>query len=111
MVETYVEIYNMGLLEYDVTYSIYTVSDASRRWEKIGRGIKWLLRLNTDPDPALSQTLTRTGTSHTAQQRLAIDIGDLDPGNYMLSITVFDKTTGDRAMSSKAFTKLSFKSE
>ena len=115
MVETYVEIYNMGLSElvsdYDVTYSIYKASGASGRWEKVGRGIKWLLLMDTGSDPALSQTLTRTGTSYTTQERLAINIDDLDSGDYMLSITVFDKTTGERAVSSKAFTKLSLKSE
>ncbi len=111
MVETYIEIYNLGLSRlvsnYDVTYSIYAASESSSRWEQIGRGMKWLLRMDSDPDPTLSQTLTRTGSNHTTHERIAIDIDDLDPGDYMISITVLDKTTGERAVSSKAFTKLS----
>jgi GWxTD domain-containing protein len=112
-VDTYVEIYNLGLSglvsDYEVTYSIHPVKDAASRWEAIGRGLKWLVRMSSDPDPALSQTLSRTGTTYTARERLAINIDELAPGNYMLSIAVHDKTTGERAVASKVFTKLDWR--
>ncbi|UCG53111.1 MAG: GWxTD domain-containing protein [Candidatus Latescibacterota bacterium] len=106
----YLEIYNLSLTasrsDYEVTYSIYAAEETSSRWKKIGRGVKWLLQIDTSPDPVISQTLQRRGARHEASEELAIDIDALKPGDYVLSVTVTDQTSGDTASSSKPFTKM-----
>jgi GWxTD domain-containing protein len=109
------EIYNLSLpgqrSDYEIAYSIFAAERPASPWIKIGRGIKWLLQMDTAPSPVISQTFQRTGSQHQAAEELAIDIELLEPGDYVLTVEVNDKTSGDGAASSKPFTKLSAPSE
>jgi hypothetical protein len=111
----YLEIYNLRLTasrsNYEVTYSIHAAAKTSTRWEKIGRGVKRLLQIDTSPDPVISQTLQRAGANHDDFEELAIDIDALRPGDYVLNVTVTDQTSGHIARSSAVFTKLSARPE
>ncbi|UCH85501.1 MAG: GWxTD domain-containing protein [Candidatus Latescibacterota bacterium] len=107
----YLEVYNLGLSarrsSYEITYSVFEARRPANPWVRIGRGIKWLLQMDTSPNPVMSQTFARTSDGYEASEQLAIDIESLKPGEYVLSVEVNDQTSGDVASVSKSFTKIS----
>ncbi len=111
----YMEIYNLSVSrlrsEFEITYSIYAAEHPSSPWVRIGRGIKRLLQMDTSSNPVISQTFQRTGTQHQVAEDLAIDIDSLAPGEYVLTVRVKDRESGDVAVESKPFTKLSERSD
>ena len=53
----------------------------------------------------MSQTLHRTANRHEAEEDLTIDIDALEPGDYVLRITVRDVLSGRVVERRKGFTR------
>jgi hypothetical protein len=100
---SYVEVYGLNLLDsasdYQVRYSIYPATNNDTPvWRAIAQVAADVLGFEND-EPVISQTFTRHATEHTANERIAIDIGTLEPGYYELLVEVMDLNSGQRAAS------------
>lgn len=106
--QVYFEAYNLRVRrtqsEYRVTYSIFSVDDEDR-WTRLKKGLQRMIGVLEGPEPVISQTISRTGSHHTASENIAIDIDALKAGSYVLQIEVEDGTSGERAETVKMFSK------
>ncbi|MFQ5511695.1 MAG: tetratricopeptide repeat protein [Candidatus Krumholzibacteriia bacterium] len=105
----YVEIYNLllppGGAQYEVSYSIFDAAAHSPQgWSRIKRGLKSMMGFRPESDPVISQTLERRSFRHEASENLAIDIDALRAGEYVLTITVRDRHSGEAVERSTSFT-------
>jgi GWxTD domain-containing protein len=106
----YVEIYNLRVpgpgAEYEVTYSIYDpAADSPTGWARLKKGVKSMMGFRSESEPVISQTLERKSFQHRSSEDLAIDIGTLRAGDYVLNVAVRDRISGEIAQRSTAFTK------
>ncbi len=106
----YVEIYNLRVpgsgADYDITYSIYDLTaDSPTGWARLTKGLKSMMGFGSESDPVISQTLERKSFRHQSSEELAIDIGALRAGGYVLTVAVHDRISGETARRSAAFTK------
>lgn len=105
----YVEIYNLEVTgsesRYEITYSIFDAEEQLEGWSRIRRGLKNMMGFRSPPDPVISHVLSRSGTRHEAAEDLAIDIGALLPGDYLLQISVHDRSSEQFTERTKRFTK------
>ena len=97
-VRSYVEVYGLHLLdgatEYQVRYSIYpSTYTETPAWRELLHVTGGALGFEND-DPIISQSFTRSATTHSTHERIAIDIGTLDPGYYELLVEVMDLSSG-----------------
>jgi hypothetical protein len=106
----YLEVYNLDVTrsqsQYEITYSIYEVDDRPKGWgARIRRGLRSMIGMTRPRDPVISQTLQRRGARHQADEDLAVDIDALDPGDYILQISVRDHQSGEVAERRRSFSK------
>ena len=106
----YSEIYNLGVYQsqcrYNITYSIFDTGDGPRdRWSRIKRGLKNMMGFRGSPEPVISHTLERSGTSHQASEDLTIDISALRAGHFVLRVLVRDRLSGQTAGRTRPFSK------
>jgi len=106
----YIEVYNLDVKEsqsdYDITYSIYEADDAPKGWvRRVARGLKHMMGFRKPPEPVISQTLQRRGPRHRAEEKIAVDIDALKPGDYVLRVSARDHKSGDGAERIRGFTK------
>jgi GWxTD domain-containing protein len=106
----YLEIYNLdvrqGASAFDVTYSIHPVRAESPGWRKLGGRVKSALLGGAGTEPVISQSFQRIASSQAASEELAVDIGALPDGDYVLTASVRDAHSGLIATRSKSFVKL-----
>jgi GWxTD domain-containing protein len=100
-VRSYVEVYGLHLLdgatEYQVRYSIYPSTHIeAAAWRELLHVATDVLGFEDDI-PIISQSFTRNATTHVTNERIAIDIGTLDPGYYELLVEVMDLNSGQHA--------------
>ena len=106
----YLEVYNLDVTrsqsQYEITYSIYEADDRPKGWgARLRRNLRNMIGLARGRDPVISQTLQRQGARHRAEEDLAVDIGALDPGDYILQISVRDHQSGEVAEQRRSFAK------
>ncbi|MDZ7362804.1 MAG: GWxTD domain-containing protein [candidate division KSB1 bacterium] len=80
----YFEVYNLKSADFENEYEITYKVIRTRGQENI------LKKLSGFQDASISITNTRTVTSETSQELLAIDVNRLEKGDYRLEITVAD---------------------
>jgi GWxTD domain-containing protein len=102
-VNSYVEVYGLNLLDgaadYQVRYSIYPATPQDTpAWREVLHAASDVLGFEND-DPVISQSFTRHGNAHDANERIAINIDKLDPGYYELLVEVMDLNSGQHAVS------------
>ncbi|HKW13773.1 MAG TPA: GWxTD domain-containing protein [Candidatus Krumholzibacteria bacterium] len=102
-VNSYVEVYGLTLLQgaadYEVRYSIFPSSrEDTPAWRELLHSAGGALGFEND-DPVISQSFTRHGNEHNANERIAINIDRLDPGYYELLVEVMDLNSGQHAAS------------
>jgi GWxTD domain-containing protein len=110
LLRTYVEIYDLamrgGATSYVLHYSIQESSSEPRTaWNRVGKVLK-TLALQDDGPPIVTQSMQRSGDSHTDSEPLAIDVDALPPGRYRITIGVEDLIGGNSAEVSKVFYKV-----
>jgi hypothetical protein len=103
-VHSYVEVYGLNVLdgaaEYQMRYSIFPAQRTDvPAWRELLQGAVSVLGFEEDDDPVMSQSFTRHGNTHTTNERIAIDIGKLEPGYYEMLVEVMDLNSGQRAAS------------
>jgi len=104
----YVEIYNLQTRgaesEYEVSYAIFEAPENRRGgWAKVKRGIKRMAGFASRPDPIITHTVQRRSSRYHAEEDLAINIGSLHDGGYILNISVLDEISGSIAEQSARF--------
>lgn len=96
----YLELYNLiqhqSFSEYQVSYFIFDYPEESRPglWTWFTKGITWLLGVETAQDPYVVQTATRKISGRPAQEVMSINIDALEPGRYLLQVSVLDSYSG-----------------
>jgi len=100
---SYVEVYGLNLLDgasdYEVRYSIFPATRAAMpAWRELLQAATGALGFEND-DPVISQSFSRHATTHSANERIAIDISALEPGYYEMLVEVMDLNSGQHAAS------------
>lgn len=105
----YYEAYNLcrderGETHFDVSYKVYRRKDKDRRRVVTRRDVAGL-----DPVDPLSLTYLEETTGTSPQQHVVkggvVELESLEPGNYVLAVSISDRHCGLRAESFAAFTK------
>ena len=105
---SYVEVYGLhvldGAADYQLRYSIFRSERNDQAvWRELIGAAAGALGFE-DEEPSISQSFTRHTTGHTSNERIAIDIGTLEPGYYELLVEVMDLNSGQHAASHTALT-------
>jgi hypothetical protein len=106
----YLEVYNLDVTRsqsrYEITYSIYEADDRPKGWgARLRRHLRNMIGMAKRRDPVISQTLQRRGARHRAGEDLAVDIDALDPGDYILEVSIRDHQSGEVAERRRGFSK------
>lgn len=105
----YLEIYSLSLVEgsssFEVAYSIRPKEREAGGFGGFVRRTAGVLGFRRSSEPVMLQSFQRSGVEKTAAEELAIDINALEPGDYILTATVLDHHSGERASQSKTFNK------
>jgi GWxTD domain-containing protein len=105
----YLEVYNLARFDsrtdYEIRYSIFAARAERPGWHRVARTLRGLMGFDEREEPVIAHTLHRQGTEHVAEENLTIAIDELEPGDYILQISVTDRASGDVATQYGKFSK------
>jgi hypothetical protein len=108
-VGVYFEVYNLAVTgrqsRYRLTYEIHEdPEDPPGPWHRLGKFVIRVAGL-AKGSPTLAQSFERVGDSHTATERMSVDVSQLSEGRHRLWLTIEDLNSGRVWETNRSFVK------